>query len=379
VKRIGIGFVAALLCCFASVPGRAQDVGGPEIARLISKAEPGTRDARGWAVDLLDVLRAHDFPKTRENACAVIAVVDQESSFNANPIVPGLGKISETALRKKLGSVPLLGRAALGFLGSTPSKDDSYLSRIRAAKTERDLDYVYRAMVADAGHRASLGPIINSGLLNRMIEERNQINTIGSMQVSVKFAVEEARKRRFLPMALADVYAVRDDLYTRRGGMYYGALQLLGYETGYEQKIYRFADYNAGRYASRNAALQKIINVLGGAKLALDGDLLLYDKNGTPRADVSGSEKALRKMAPALGLSDKDIRRDLLKEKSARFSETETFKRLRNAYQERTGKEAPIAAIPEIDLKSPKIRRFMTTRIFAEKVNAKYQACMAAK
>ena len=79
-------------------------------------------------------------------------------------------------------------------------------------------------------------------------------------------------------MSLDDDYAVRDELYTRHGGMYYGVLQLLGYETGYDRKIYRFADFNAGRYSSRNAAFQKQIAVLSGQPLASDGDLLLYDK-----------------------------------------------------------------------------------------------------
>jgi Protein of unknown function (DUF1615) len=377
-KLIGLAIgLFQVLCAMAASAAEQIDAG--QTARLIQNAEKGIRDARGWATDLLDVLRQLEFPQTRENACAVIAIVDQESSFNANPVVPGLGKISEAALRDKLGGVPLLGSAVMSFLGSTPSRDDSYLTRIRGARTERDLDYVYRAMVEDAAGRASLGTLVNSGLLNRFIDERNQINTIGSMQVSVKFSVDEARKRRWLPMALNDVYAVRDDLYTRRGGMFYGTLQLLGYDTGYTQKIYRFADYNAGRYASRNAALQKVISILSNTKLELDGDLLLYDKAGEARAAVSSSEKALRKMGPALGLSDKDIRRDLLREKAFRFSETATFKAVREAYAERKGAEAPFAVIPEIDLKSPKIRRFMTTRLFAEAVNKKYQACMKAR
>jgi Protein of unknown function (DUF1615) len=376
------GLQAALVCLalLAATHARAAEtVDIRETARLVAQAEKGTADASGWAADMLDVLRAHDIPRTKENACAVIAIIDQESSFHANPVVPGLGKISEAALRRKLSGVPLLGAAVVRFLSSTPSAEDSYMSRIRAARTERDLDQVYRAMVADTASRASLGKIVNSGLLNRFIEERNEINTIGSMQVSVKFAVQAAKRRRWLPMALDDVYAVRDELYTRRGGIYYGALQLLGYDTGYDQKIYRFADYNAGRYASRNAAFQKVIATLSNEKLALDGDLLFYDGTGEPRAAVSNSEKALRKMAAALGLDGKQIRRDLLHEKDERLPQTETFKAVRRAYLERTSSDAAFAVIPDIDLKSPKIRRFMTTRLFAESVNRKYQACMKVK
>ena len=67
-------------------------------------------------------------------------------------------------------------------------------------------------------------------------------------------------------MTLDDVYAVRDQLYTRQGGMYYGVKQLLGYDTGYAQKIFRFADFNAGRYASRNAAFQQVVATLSQAQ-----------------------------------------------------------------------------------------------------------------
>jgi Protein of unknown function (DUF1615) len=373
--RAGVIMTAILLGAAPAPAADALDV--TQATRLIRRAEPDVREARGWASDILDVLRIHGFPRTKENACAVIAIVDQESSFNANPAVPELGKLSEQALRKKLDRVPLLGQTVISFLDSTPSRDDSYLARIRRARTERDLDYVYRAMVTDAADRSSLGTIVNSGLLNRMIEEQNQISTIGSMQVSVKFAVEASKRRRWLPMALEDVYAVRDALYTRHGGLYYGTQQLLGYQTGYSQKIYRFADYNAGRYASRNAAVQQAISVLSGERLALDGDLLIYDSKGEARASVSSSERALRKSA--LGLSDADIRRDLLLAQEQRFVETTTYRKLTEAYRAKAGKAAPFAIIPDIDLKSPKIRRFMTTRIFAESVDRKYQGCMKGK
>ena len=138
-------------------------------------------------------------------------------------------------------------------------------------------------MLAYAAGRTETGFIVNSGLLNRFIEDRNDVSTIGSMQVSVAFALETVKQDRWTTMSLEDVYAVRDELYTRKGGMKFGILQLLGYDTGYDKKIYRFADYNAGRYASRNAALQFVAAKLSGEALALDGDLLSYSRPGKPK------------------------------------------------------------------------------------------------
>ena len=61
------------------------------------------------------------------------------------------------------------------------------------------------------------------------------------------------------------------------------------------------------------------------------------------------------------------------------FSATATFMKLREAYARVTGKPAPFAMLPEITLESIKIKRQFTTAIFAERVNARYQRCMAVK
>ena len=360
---------------------QAQEASIAVTTKLIRSARPNVTDPQGWAIDLLDVLRTQSLPANRENICSAIAVISQESGFVADPSVPGLGALAEKALQTKLDRIPILGRVAINFLETSPSLGESYMTRIRAAKTERDLDMTYRSIVDDAGKRSSLSLLVQSGLLNQMIEDRNDINTIGSMQVSVRFALVKAREGRYLPMNLADVYAVRDDLYTRHGGMYYGVMQLLGYESGYNRKIYRFADYNAGRYASRNAAFQKLISVLSKIKLATDGDLLLYNKDQQALAKVSGTETAVRAVIKKfkLDIDDKRLRADLIKEKSADFPATQTYLQLRDLYARSTKQPVVFAEIPSIELNSPKIRHHMTTQIFAESVDKRYQKCLMVK
>lgn len=347
-------------------------------AKLIRAAEKSVVDAQGWAIDLHDVMQQHSFPETLENICAVVAVIDQESGFVADPQVPGLGKLSEQAIRDKFNKVPIGGGMALRWLENNPTSEASFMARIRNAKTERDLDLAYRALVDYAGKTTSLDVVLKLGLLNKLIEEKNEIDTAGSMQVSVKFALAETKKRRWLPMTLDDVYGVRDYLYTRQGGMFFGVKQLLGYDTGYSQKIYRFADFNAGRYASRNAAFQKVIAKLSGETLALDGDLLSYGKDGQALKTVTSTEKALRVASAKhkLGLDEKTIRADLLQEKDANLTSTRSFMALRDRFAAITRKSAEFAAIPEIVLNSPKLSSSFTTQRFAESVNRRYQACI---
>jgi hypothetical protein len=378
MRRLQIIFLA-MFC--AAVPSLGQSIPSQQTARLIRLAEKSVQDSNGWAIDLHDALVRNDLEVSRENVCATIAVIDQESGFVADPVVPGLGKLSEQALQDKLLKIPVAGRAVLNWLERTPSKDASFMARIRSARTERDLDLAYRSLIEYMGKTTSMSSIIELGLLNKLIEERNEIDTAGSMQVSVKFALEETRATRWLPMSLNDVYAVRDSLYTRQGGMYFGVRQLLGYDTGYGRKVFRFADFNAGRYASRNAAFQQSVAALTGEPLALDGDLLSYGKDGKPLGKTTSTELAIRKasLKHGLALTDKQIRSDLLREKELGFTGTRTYISIRDRYAIVKKQPAAFALVPDIQLNSPKLSSQFTTRRFAESVNKRYQACMAAK
>ncbi len=363
----------------SATPAFAQTFSPPDVARLILNERGGVRDAIGWGDDIIAALTDNKSPVTRENICSVIAVASQESGFNANPTVPNLGQLADKAVREKLGKIPILGAKAYDMLGSMPDARNSFIKRIRAAKTERDLDLAYRALVEYGAGKSALDGLLHLGLLDKWVEEYNQISTVGSMQVSVAFALNTARGEHWRPITHGESDAIRDKLYTRAGGLYYGAKQLLGYESGYDQKIFRFADYNAGRYSSRNAAFQAIVGKLSGHKMAADGDLLSYDKVGRVKGDVTHSETALRALIEhyRLGIDDAALRRDLVQEKTRDFTATQTWRVVRDLYKRVTGKDPAFAQVPGIQLKSVKIKSKMTTATFADSVNRRYGKCMA--
>ena len=382
-RSITLGLALAGALILAGPAAADEDAPGElsrrEAAALAQSIVPARKNPRGWGADVHRALERNGIRPSRSNLCSVMAVIEQESTYTANPEVKGLGRLAEKEITAKISALPFLPGAAVEgvklFLASKPTPEKSYLKLIRAAKTERDLDLVFRNMAFFLFRQFASSRLLNTPALARRVDAINPVSTLGSMQVSIAYTIAEVEKVRGTRLGMSAIWKLRDELYTRAGGVNYGTRMLLGYRAGYPSRLYVFADYNAGRYASRNAAFQHMVAELSGEKLALDGDLLIYD-GGEPKAQPSATEAALRGLA--LGLEGKAIRADLLKEKEDAFRETDTYGRVADAYREKTGRKAPYAKLPQIRLSSPKISRNMTTEIFARSVMRRYERCLKA-
>lgn len=354
--------VLASLLAGCAIPGRMaepQGMGPSEAREAVLKVLPEKLDDRaGWAADVHAALATLELPSTAQNLCAVLAVTEQESGYRADPAVPGLAAIAwkEIERRADAANVPMLAvRAALAL----PSGGGrSYAERIDAVKTERQLSEVFEDFVA----MVPLG--------KAFLADRNPVRTGGPMQVSIAFAEAQAKARPY-PYPVKD--SIRREVFTRRGGLYFGAAHLLAYDAPYEQPIYRFADFNAGRWASRNAAFQNALAVASGLPVALDGDLLPRTSDA-PRGET---ERAAVTLAGRLGLSESTIRRDLGQGEDAGFEKTALYERV-FAYAEQLDRRAlPRAVLPKIDLHSPKIMRKLTTAWFAKRVDERHRRCLS--
>ena len=209
-------------------------------------------------------------------------------------------------------------------------------------------------------------------LFGKRPEDFNPVTTAGSMQVSVRYAQKLAEQQK------RPVEKVRDELYTLRGGVYYGSHRLLGFPAAYAQPIFRFADYNAGVYASRNAAIQEQVSKLTGIELAPDGDLLAYDEAGEAKNVETKSLTALLQFRAryATQLSESRVRADVQQEKSAAFEATETYRAIRRAYAQKFQADPPYARVPDVELKSVKMSKARSTAWFAKNVEARYRKCV---
>ena len=328
---------------------------------LVNRLLPdGVKDRTAWATDIYAALAALDVPTTAENICAAIAVTAQESGFQVDPAVPGLAGIARKEIdkRRESAGIPKFALDAALALSSTNGK--SYSDRLDAVKTEQQLSDLYDDFIG----RVPFG--------KALFADRNPIRTGGPMQVSIAFAETHAAEKPY-PYLVSGT--IRQEVFTRRGGMYFGIAHLFDYAAPYTRPLYRFADYNAGRYASRNAAFQNAVTQVSGIPLDLDGDLLRYE-NGRPTREPGSTELAVRVLVPRLDLDNEDIRRDLERGKDYGFEQTRLYIRVFRFADQVSTSPVPRAVVPRIPLHSPKITRDLTTDWFANRVDARYQQCV---
>jgi hypothetical protein len=355
MKWIAFLAVLALAGC-----GGAERTGmSPAEARafIASYIPANVTDREGWATDIHTAVAVLKIPITPDNVCAIVSITEQESGFRADPSVPNLKAIAWAEIerqREKLG-VPKFALDAALAVKSTNGR--TYRERIDAATTERELSETFEDLVG----RVPLG--------RTLLGDRNPVRTGGPMQVSVAFARSHAQSKEYPYPVMG---TIRDEVFTRRGGVYFGVAHLLDYPTSYDRYLYRYADYNAGHYASRNAAFQAAVALLTGTPLAQDGDLVVPGSK-TP----GGTETAVRSLGAKLGMSDAEIRRDLELETRLEFEASSLYRRVFEMADARNAKPLPRAVVPSIELHSPKFTRELTTKWFADRVVQRHRACLA--
>lgn len=314
------------------------------------------RDKAGWSQEIVGAFTGLHLPYRADLLCAAMAVIEQESTWQADPVVPGLGEMVWKKIAEKAGGVIPVAALKVAFLKPSAT-GESYTSRIDRLRTEKEMNALFEDMVADARR---LGLPVNM---------KNPIRTGGPMQVSVEFAEEHVRAKGY-PYPRKGSW--RDEVFSRRGGLYFGIANLLDFPADYPDMRYRFADFNAGRYSSRNAAFQAAVSRLSGMKLALDGDLLIY-RDGAPSSSTSSTQLALERLEGRLGMSRAEVSRDLRLEKTPAFSQSALYQKVFAL----AGGHAARAVMPQIQLVSPKITRKLTTEWFADRVDGRYKACLA--
>ncbi len=342
-----------LLGACSSAPPRAPPV-DPDLARAQIRARiPAAASNRdGWAIDMFAAFEALEVRPTTRNICAVVAVIQQESGFQVDPVVPGLPAMARREIDDRAGRYHIPEMVVNLALSARSPDGRSYAERLRQARTERALSEMFEDFIGTV----PLG--------RQLFADLNPVRTGGPMQVGIAFAESHVKTTKY-PYPLTD--GVRREVFTRRGGLYFGIAHLLDYPVSYDSMLYRFADFNAGHYASRNAAFQQAVSSLSRTRLAIDGDLL---REGS--SEPSQTELAVRKLG--IELDERQIRRDLERGTAHEFEETDLYRKVFELADARGA--APRALVPSIRLQSVKISRKLTTDWFARRVDDRYRRCL---
>jgi hypothetical protein len=347
--------------CAGEQPNAAPPLNPADTHALMLRSLPrNVPDRAGWADDMDAAFAALTVTPNHENICAVAAVIEQESGFRVDPPIPNLGIIArkEIASRAARAHVPML--IVNGVLELKSSDGRSYADRINAANTEKDLSDTYEDFIA----AVPLG--------RTLLADQNPIRTRGPMQVSVAFAEQ-------FSAAASYPYPVRvsigDELFTRRGSVYFGIAHLLDYRAPYDLYLYRFADFNAGQYASRNAAFQNALRIAARIPLLTDGALLPHDSDASNPGET---ETAARALAAQLKMSDGAIHAALAEGKTKAFEATALYQRVFALAEQQSRAPLPRAVVPRIKLAGPKIKRSLTTDWYAHRVDDRFKRCLNA-
>lgn len=326
---------------------------------MIDAALPPTlADRAGWEADIEAGFTALTVTPNRDNVCAVVAVIAQESSFHVDPVIPNLGAIARREIDARAGRahVPLV--IVHGVLDLKSANGRTYAERIDKARTEKELSDIFEDFIAGV----PLG--------RTLFDDKNPIRTRGPMQVNIAFAQQFAAAT---PYPYPVGRSIADEVFTRRGSIYFGIAHLLDYRAPYEDFLYRFADFNAGQYASRNAAFQSALAVASGKKLLTDGALMPPGGNANQPGDT---ELAVRSLGARLNVSDNAIHAALSEGRSKAFEATQVYQRVFALAETMRGHPLPRALLPQIKLGGPKIKRDLSTAWYAHRVDDRFNRCL---
>ena len=335
----------------AARPAQSRDLIEQSLPRYVA-------DRAGWTADLYSAFTVLAIAPTQENICAVVAVIEQESGFRVDPVIPGLPAIAWREIDDRAAHADIPRTIVHGVLQIKSPTGRSYGDRIDRAKTEKELSDIYEDFIGAVPMGRTL------------FADRNPIRTRGPMQVHIAFAERFSTAN---PYPYPVRRSIADEVFTRRGGVYFGVAHLLDYRAPYDRYLYRFADFNAGQYASRNAAFQRAASSASGIPLVADGALLTHD--GDPNVP-GATELAVRSLGPRLDAGDNAIHQALTEGKTPDLERNSIYQRVFALAEHSKNRILPRAAVPNIELHGPKITRRLTTDWYANRVDGRFERCL---
>ncbi len=307
-----------------------------------------------WIEAIIRAAEHNNLPLCKELLGLVASIISIESGFHADPLavdpsrngsVEDMLQRAEDKFYQKYGTfmaLPPVSRLYAQYR-------ERYYPRLVACQTEWQIELIARSLTKDLKSDAEKLPSVVRNVINKKIDKlANVIRSKGSMQLKFSKARQVMKDR-------GDEYSdddLLDYIYTIDGGVDVGVAAIkpsfIQYAAwcaqGSELSWLFFVgmDYNYGFFSSRNMMEQIRIRDLSGRNLAVDGDLLYYDKNGKLSLEDSETFLAAQEALPMVP-KDKILKAFLL-EKGQEYLYTDVHQLIIEATRERFG-EKPFAII----------------------------------
>ena len=175
---VNVGLVLCLASCASKPPPpSAPTVSSAQGRALIERSIPSTvQDRAGWTTDMYAAFTVLALEPSHENVCAVVAVIEQESNFHVDPVIPNLPAVAWREIDSRAARAGMPRAIVHGVLELKSPTGQSYSDRIDHARTEKELSDIFEDFTGSVPLGRSL------------FASWNPIRTRGPMQVNVAFA-----------------------------------------------------------------------------------------------------------------------------------------------------------------------------------------------
>lgn len=134
------------------------------------------KDRDEWAQAIAKTFESQKLAPTEENVCSVLAVAQQESNYQSDPVVPGLSKIARQEIDRRAEKMHIPVFLVHTALKIPSPNGKSYSERLDNVKTEKQLSAVFDDFIG----------MVPMG--QKLFGSLNPVHTGGPMQVSIAFA-----------------------------------------------------------------------------------------------------------------------------------------------------------------------------------------------
>ncbi len=153
-----------------------------DVASIVRQKMPASvKDRDAWAKDIATTFKSQGLAPTVENVCSVLAVAQQESGYQADPVVPGLNKIAWQEIDRRAERLHIPRFVVHTALKMNSPTGKSYSERLDTVRTEKQLSAIFDDFI----NMVPMG--------QTLFGSYNPVHTGGPMQVSIAFAEQHAK------------------------------------------------------------------------------------------------------------------------------------------------------------------------------------------